>query len=158
MAETTNTKKVLWISAIERDGYGHIKLQVNTWDDDKYEFANTYSSLGEMEITCQYTIGENRPYAFRWGYDNYGVTSLDVLEEEVKNMRPIQKKLDKMQEEWGYTDNYGQYVLRFAKAIGAEKVIVGYNNSFNTWKVTDIPWMIDRILEHQFSAAFTRSY
>jgi hypothetical protein len=55
------------------------------------------------------------------GYSSPYFVDLDRAEKQLKTLKTINSRLDKINQEWGFTEEPDQIAIRFAKAIGAKE-------------------------------------
>ena len=115
------------------DQYGHVYVTFLTEKDGKpYGFSESEFELYDFELSCQMSprplgSGENTAYAFEAAMRPWRVT-LDKAQKMVETLRKIDRKVEKLNQEWGRPDTYGQFVLRYLKAIGVRKVFLAAAN------------------------------
>ena len=144
--------------------YGHITIRPVKWLVPSGQVRNFTTSplypefepalyLADLQLSCQYHVedgGVSELYGYRLEYKPYNV-ELEDAEKMVKTLRKINKKMEGYRQEWGNPQNFGDYAMRFLKAIGAGGVLrqtsrgrgSGYDdNGFQPWNLTDLPWLV----------------
>jgi hypothetical protein len=110
--------------------YAHITLEVifvkdetKEWNDSIGFYDNNYNDMHKykgLQITCQMDRTNDKPYAFeltaRLG-NSEGAVNLQEAESLVKTLRPIQRKMNKIEEFEGSTDSFEVFILRLAKVL-----------------------------------------
>ena len=144
--------------------YGHITIRPVKWLTPSGQVRNFTTSplypefepalyLADLQLTCQYHVetgGVSEPYGYRLEYKAHKVEMEDA-EKMTKTFKKIDKKTEAYRQEWGNPQSFGEYAMRFLKAIGAGGVLrktskgrgSGYdNNEFQPWALTDLPWLV----------------
>lgn len=114
------------------DGYFHVHGRPVTWEDGKARgFASSYDPINGIEtfenlrISCQgeYDRRSRGVYGFDAVYREPYTVDERMAEKMFKSLRTINRRLAKMREAEGSTHTYGEYVARFARAIGATEIL-----------------------------------
>lgn len=109
---------------------------VITFGDDgkprnpRWDFLNDkdYQFFEDLTATCYISNdGMDTPYGYHVEYFSPYSVELRDAEKMYKTLKKINNKLKKMESEFGTHKSFGEYVSRFAKAVGA-KVVVFYEN------------------------------
>jgi hypothetical protein len=156
------------IEFFERGDYGQIYIRpvylyTNTRGEQAYSFYDKYISeciLHWFQISSQYNLHGDAvgiPYAYKTGYADENVISMDDIEEatmKLKFISKIAKTVLKLRDEFGYTQSFGEYVMYIAKAMGIKTFITRYNlgdttnGSFRTITPSNVRQIIDNIPVH----------
>jgi hypothetical protein len=87
-------------------------------------------------------------------YRNIYAVELDLALRMAKTLDSIGKKLDKMYKEQGPVESFGQYALRFVRAIGAKGIIVrdegsaiskGWSTTYDWHQIADAATIVYRV-------------
>lgn len=109
--------------------YAHITLQVvhvaKTGNYDTFGFYDNYyddkHQYRGLQLSCQMDWRKNKAYGFHIGIKpNSDLLSLDEAETSVKVLRNINRKMIKMIDNEGHTDDFAEYAMRFCRAINAK--------------------------------------
>jgi hypothetical protein len=93
---------------------GTIRNLVSKYSDTKIRYFDS------LHITCQLDNHDEDPYAFRTTYNDVCQIGIDTAKKMVKSLGSIEKKLHKMQEEYGEPKTFSEYALRVFRAIKAD--------------------------------------
>lgn len=89
-----------------------------------------YQFFDGLTATCHISDDDTEPYGYRVEYFSpYTVEQKDA-ERMYKTLKKINNKMKKFENEFGSHKSFGEYVSRFAKAVGA-KVVVFYEDFDN---------------------------
>lgn len=111
-------------------GYAHMHIDIHLQGKNYLSRPD-----GVVRVSCQ--IGgegefSQRPYAENVGYDRrYGDGSLEELEQAVKVMRKIQKKLDELYDQLGQPTCFADFAQRCLLGSGAKWLIANPHNWTN---------------------------
>lgn len=134
--------------------YGHVNVAVNVWDDkdeDRSEdgswrhnkpqwliYGEDVSPFWRLAMSCQtdtekmaedYHTGHpitqiDRFYGIKLEWTPSDGCTLRHMEEGVKPMRKLDRKLDALNTEAGYAATMGQYIYRLAMATGIHYIFI----------------------------------
>jgi hypothetical protein len=126
-----------------------------------YEHNPYQYELGELRLA--HSIGntsyDRTPIEYnQLNYHRLYSVELEQAKRMVKTLESIGNKLEKVQKAEGSSANFGQYVLRFARAIGAKGVVVEIENTkrYNGWSTEydyrqytggDMVWHINSVVD-----------
>lgn len=117
------------------DRYGHMTVNINLANKCDWMMRRP----GVIKITCQigstalsYDEQCQKPYAFRYGYDSNGNEgSLDNLKAAVAALTKIEKYMAKVENDFGYAENFADYCQRVMLGAGVKHFIsepTGWSN------------------------------
>jgi hypothetical protein len=131
--------------------------KISNYCDHSYNYSTNPQPyyLANLALNCQWNRkgdNVNKPYGFGFGYkDIFSIDDAEKLESMAKTLRKIEKKLHAINENDGYTDNFGEWVVRLCKIIGCEWGIKPDKES------ESLPMFSDKTYQW-FSLADIRSY
>lgn len=137
------------ISVLENDG---------TPDNPKWRNVTELSDTpGYYDLVCiGYAKGREPEGAYGWEIEYHNVYSVDIRRSKqmFKTLTAVAKTMEKMRNQEGNPQTFGQYVNRFARAIGASYLIVWDDShksfyserTYKMWGLADIPYIVDRII------------
>ena len=150
----------LILSTETRFGYETLRLRVVTQNESGHiRNLSSGHALCNLELHAQRNVDrkekENDPkfYAFHIQYTDVFSVNLGYAETLVKTLRKINRAMEKINENWGYTDDLGTYALRFAKTIKALGFYESENGlNYDSWQsgpraITDLTWFIHGLEE-----------
>ena len=123
-------QRVLCVSTEKSDsGFGryvHLRGFVSHLDESKpngFE-SQSYSDseICELRISSQGDDHSDKLYGWEIGYRAHDAVCLGDAEKVIKLLKPLYRKLGKMNEVEGYPQSFGTWINRVARAIGATKV------------------------------------
>lgn len=137
-----------------RDGYGHVMVTPiyqnpengKPWNpSENWDTPENLRPLADMEIHCQFDLAAE---GIRGGWEPYGwqvqfsplSVRLDTAERIVKVLRKAKRGLAKLSAEWGEPANYGQYVQRVLKVLGASGAVVQLSGNGHTYSENTYSW------------------
>jgi hypothetical protein len=82
-------------------------------------FSND-NRLADLVVTAQHDgeMADRQPYGWNVEYRDVFSVNADRAAAMSKTLRAIDRKLDKLRDEWGYPTSFEEYVVRVAKALG----------------------------------------
>lgn len=128
MAVITTEIPLVAMVDFKQDGgnqYAHVVTHVQTLDEngEPRGFSDYQSNLYQFQIWSQMDPSNDQVYAIEAAFDAYRV-DLENAERMAKILRFVQNRLDKMRQEFGYAETYGQFMIRVLKIIGVKKVLL----------------------------------
>lgn len=158
--------------------YAHINFSLGYVQDDELDYYSEwdYQCTGKdrdyynLRITCQIDSSELRTptpaYVQRLEYDR-SVKSLGDAERIYKTLQRLNKLWNKMENEEGYTKSYGQFVNRWARAIGVKHLYIRKKPRVNALydrdlmkvynyireDLKEIPWWTDNKVQELYREA-----
>jgi hypothetical protein len=94
------------------------------WRNCSDSFNDHLPEYSDLALTCFARLNDNQePYGWTLCYLQPYRVDLGNVERMHKTLKTIQRKLDAMTENEGCATSFGQYVVRFARAIGARKIL-----------------------------------
>ena len=147
----------LRIFTTEGNGFFHIDAHLTGWNTEKeycdtnYDSKNRVLDKNHMFIHSQGSndnVGQGL-YAIGVRFKPYDIELYNV-ESLAKACKSLQSKLAKYDKEFGYTENYGDYLSRVAKALNIKTFII--KNSSNkeiTCNIESARWHV-RDLEQKW--------
>lgn len=118
------TKSYAYAFMREEHGYGHMMVNIHLTGKNEYSRPD-----GVVGISCQIgsTYGGDQTretYCWNYGFDaRHGKGSLVELEEAVKVMRKIARKMQQMYDQFGAPKNYADYCQRVLLSAGVKTLI-----------------------------------
>jgi hypothetical protein len=138
------------IGVLENDG---------TPDNPKWRNVTDLSDTpGYYDLTCTgYAKGREIEGSYGWGIEYRNAYSVDLrrAKQMLKTLAAVDKTMEKMRTQEGNPQTFGQFVNRFARAIGASYLIVWdpshksffySERTYKSWKLADIPFTVDRMI------------
>jgi hypothetical protein len=108
------------------------------WADGVHLRAQTDSLRLRSGTTPEHAMYGYQP---EWKGSDSGISE---LERGVKALRKIVKGIDALQASDGPPQSFGQYLLRFAKSLGASRMVIqARNKSWHTYKLADGVYAVD---------------
>ncbi len=138
------------LAAIDRGDTGRAHVPTDRVRNVGYDKLVNGLWLDNLRVTCQGNSDDERRhvYDFRAGYfDLYSVDSPRDLMAMAKTLQAIDTRLDKMTDEYGSIrqGQFGQYLLRVCKAIGATRIVTDVNGRRRGWSHDDQPYRISEV-------------
>lgn len=145
----------------ESDGY---YFHVYAWpvrhdaDSDKWEYFPEWMHDPELygvRTSCQCdkekSLVKSDSYAWDVDFQVWQAVNLQEAQRAVKAIAPIERRMKKIAEQFGRPQTYGQYVLHFARAIGATEFVYKsrFDDSEQSRRVTDVAFHVDTLI-HEF--------
>lgn len=143
--------------------YAHLLASVIYFDKDsrkprnwgEYDGKKDFEYFHNLFADCQMSADNDHAYGFKVSYHEPFRVDIRNCEKMVKTLRKIEKKINKLNDEFGEPRTFGEYVSRFAKAVGAKTVIfyedydninLSYdNNHYREYKVGVATGVIDNM-------------
>jgi hypothetical protein len=114
-----------------------------TWD------RAPLAGLAELQIRAQRTPDEDKWYGFDFEYRDVFRADLKRAEVMVKQLRSVNRKLDKLTERFGYANNLADYCARCAAVIGVtSRSPFGIWSKELTYNGTNYRWVDVEGLRH----------
>jgi hypothetical protein len=155
----SKVKPVIGIRLLtEGDGfYFHVRAWPQYWDKERnqWDYFSEYThdpDLHAIVATCQSDREKTcdcQSYAWRVESQS-GHVELSQAKRAVKALTPIEKKMDKIAQDFGRPVSFGQYVLHFSRAIGATRLIVKsrfVSDGDETRDIVDVAFHVDRLIQ-----------
>lgn len=117
--------------------YGHVNIYINAvhlpdgetggertpWDHKANGFY-----CDNLVISCQVDkddTANGKPYGFRVGYSKVHFLQLNNALDAAKTLAKIDRELNKLREEWGSTQSFGEYVQRICRILKIKRAKIG---------------------------------
>jgi hypothetical protein len=173
------SERVIMLAAESSCGYGHINAiivrralpdvvnpdtghrEYNDGDKDAYGFRNcSWSStkdnalyVEDLVIRNQFDTASDKPsYGHGARFMNKYSVELDEAEYMVQTLKTIGKKLNAINDEYGYVDDYASYVIRIAKIFGIKTFVVAkekgtpfVSKNYREFGVANVKWEIEQL-------------
>lgn len=114
--------------------FAHIRANVITFDAEDNKPRNLIHSSIDMKdyqyfdglvATCQMDSckTDDGPYGFNIEYRDIHSAQYNKINKMAKTLKKIHNKMNKMDDEIGRPKSFGEFVIRFAKAIGVKTIV-----------------------------------
>ena len=127
-------------------------------------YKNQKHAYKNLTITCQMDTDNELPYGWELVIDeSYGCVkiTLEKAEEMVKTLRPINRKLRKLDDAEGCCDSFEEFVSRLARVLGVKAFYtkqgsnIQYERNDNAGELRD--YLRSLINENQIKLGFTKA-
>ncbi len=143
--------RLAWLRAVV------VKLKSENGFDDSFDFASSYSEISQYEhIKLVELLSTDRPNADTGDVKAFDIDSARAseLEEIVKTLKGIERKINAINEQHGRPANFATSVLRLAAAVGArtvitEKTAAAYGRSGNKYHFAALDsasWNVEQVI------------
>jgi hypothetical protein len=159
-------KKELWLFLVIRDmahtpRAAEATLEVVSRDSETDDEPHSFHS-GPYDGLCAHayvrpTEETGLPDVYGWAVCYERVIRLELQHAELmtKTLKALHRKMETLRNLEGQPADFGQFVNRFARALGAKGVVTrcprdGHEPlALQSWKLADVPWIVNhRVAEH----------
>ena len=112
---------------------------------DTYDFEDGALRLDGLQFTSQGTDDDEKRNLYAWHVEYQNVTLRYPADAEARarTLRTIERKTQKLADEYGRPATFGQHLLRVAKAIGATQFVLPTSQSYRRslgeqWRIEDL--------------------
>lgn len=153
MAKTPRTQLGLYIYVERRDGYFHVRAypvmlhteghgSIQNPRSDAYDLGQfgglylshlTADSQGDDRHYDGRLNTERKLYGFDVRYKNVYSVDTRTAVAMAKTLKRVDAKLSKLYEQRGHTESFGEYLTRFAEAVGAKTMVYKTSQDRSGW-------------------------
>ena len=126
--QALNQEDIYLLFEIKRESWGSVYLSfrpvhLRNKDNGDQQVISAYVNEISGDLDCQAMLDKERKELITWDFQ-YHTFSVNrrVAEEYHQSLSKIGKVMDKLNSKWGIPETFGDFVTRFANAIG----VVGY--------------------------------
>lgn len=121
-------------------GYESITIRPVWLRNEKIRFYQHSSEaiFENLQITCQWNTYPaedatfNKPYAWRVEYSGgFNMDEIESIGEKTAFLKKINKELGKLQERFGVSDTFEDFIIRIASILSIEKFVI--MEDFHSW-------------------------
>jgi hypothetical protein len=111
-------------------GYGTITVRPVWIRNEKICFYSHINIFKDFQITCQWNLyahadeSYNKPYAYRVEFSGgFNMDSVDETDEKNRQLKKINKELGKLQEKFGASDSFEDFIIRISSILGIDTFV-----------------------------------
>ena len=111
-------------------GYATITIRPVWMRNDKVRFYSHEAIFKDLQISCQWNLytqvdeSFNRPYAWHINYTSgLDIESLGEAQEKLNFLKKINKEMGKIQEKFGYSESFEDYIMRISAVLSIENFV-----------------------------------